>query len=117
MDDILARIFNSSPCNSTIPSEEASRQSFLPLLQVLECMPSFTMFAAFSWNRIPQLYGQGHRRSLALKSAAEESHISDDTALQLLKLTDEGMNLQIFDRITKGGGDFLENFRKRVRSL
>jgi len=48
MDDILARIFNSSPCNSTIPSEEASRQSFLPRIQVLECMPSFTMFAAFS---------------------------------------------------------------------
>jgi hypothetical protein len=48
MDDILARIFNSSPCNSTIPSEESNRQSFLPRLQVLECMPSFAMFAAFS---------------------------------------------------------------------
>ena len=117
MDDILARIFNSTPCNSTIPSEEVSRQSFLPRLQVLECMPSFTMFAAFSWNHIPQLYCQGHRRSLALKSAAEESHISDDTALQLLKLIDEGVNLQILDRTTEAGGDFLENFRKRVCSL
>jgi hypothetical protein len=108
MDDILARIFNSPPNNTTIPSEEASHQSFLPCLQVMECMPYVT--APFSWNHIPQLYRQGHRRSLALKSAANKSHISDDTALQLLKLTNEGVDLQIS---TAGGGNFLENFRKR----
>jgi hypothetical protein len=32
MDDILARIFNSPPSDSTIPLEEASCQSFLPRL-------------------------------------------------------------------------------------
>ena len=46
-------------------------------------------------------------------SAAKESHISDDTALQLLKLTNEGVDLQIFVRTTEEGGNFLENFRKR----
>ena len=116
IDDILRRIFNSPTGNSTIP-EEASCESFLPCLQFMECTPSLTT-APFSWNHIPQLYRQGHRRSLTLKSAAYESHISDDTALQLLKLIDEGVDLQILDRTTEAwGGDFLENFRKRVRSL
>jgi hypothetical protein len=112
MDDILARIFSSPPA---IRSEEASRQSFLPHLQFMECIPAFTTtFPLFSWDRIPQLHRQGYRRSLTLKSTAEESHISDDTALQLLKLTDEGVNLQILDKTTRMGGDFLENFRKRM---
>jgi len=62
--------------------------------------PLTTMFSPFSWDRIPQLYHQGYRRSLTLRSAAEESHISDDTALQLLELTDEGVNLQILDKTT-----------------
>jgi hypothetical protein len=82
----------------------------------MKCTTSCTT-APFSWNRIPQLYRQGHRRSLTLKSAAEESHISDEIALQLLKLIDEGVDLQILDETTEGGGDFLENFRKRVCSL
>jgi hypothetical protein len=112
MDEILARIFNSPPSNSTIP-EEGSSESFLPCLQFMECKPSRTT-APFSWNLIPQLYRQGYRRSLTLKSAAKESHISDETALELLKLTDEGMDLQIRDATTKAGGDFLENFRKKV---
>jgi hypothetical protein len=74
-------------------------------------------YAPFSWDHIPQLYRQGHRRSLTLKSVAYPSHINDDIAHQLLKLTDEGVDLQILDRTTKGGGDFLENFRKKVCSL
>jgi hypothetical protein len=105
MDDILARIFNSPPGNSTIPSEDASRESFLPRLQFMECTTSCGT-APFSWNHIPQLYRQGHRRSLTLKSAAKESHISDETALQLLKLTDEGVDLQILDTTTKPVGIF-----------
>jgi len=112
MDNILARIFNSPP--STIPSDGASHESFLPCLQFMECTTHYA--AAISWNHIPQLYRQGHRRSLILKSAAEESDISDDTTLQLLKLVDEGVDLQILDMTTEGGGDFLDNFRKRVRS-
>ena len=112
MDDILARIFNSPSGNSTVPSEEASRESFLPRLRVMKCTTSCTT-AGFSWNHIPQLYRQGHRRSLTFKSAAEESHISDETALQLLMLIDEGVDLQILDETTEKGGDFLENFRKR----
>jgi hypothetical protein len=117
MDDILARIFNSPPDDSTFPSEEASRQSFLPRLQFMECMIPLTAFAPFSWDHIPGLYRQGHRRSLTLKSAAQASHIDDETALQLLKLTDEGVDLQIRDETTARGGDFLKNFRKRVCSL
>jgi len=116
MDDILARIFNSPSSNSTIPSEDAGREYFLPYLQFMGCFTSCGT-ALFSWIHIPQLYRQGHRRSLTLKSAAEESHISDEIALQLLTLIDEGVDLQILDRTTKGGGDFLENFRKRVSSV
>jgi hypothetical protein len=83
----------------------------------MECITSFAKSPPFSWNHIPQLYRQGHRRSLTLKSAAKESHITDETALQLLKLTDEGVDLQIHDRTTNAGGDFLHNFRKRFCSL
>ena len=116
MDDILARIFNSPSGNSTISLEEASRESFLPRLRVMKCTTSCRR-APFSWNHIPRLYRQGHRRSLTLKSAAEESDISDDTALELLKLTDDGVDLQILDTTTRACGDFLENFRKRVSSV
>ena len=116
MDDILARIFNSPSSNSTIPSEDANHESFLPYLQFIECMTSCGM-APFSWNHIPQLYRQGHRHSLMLVSAAKESHISDETALELLKLTNDGVNLQIVDTTTRARGDFLANFRKKVFSL
>ena len=51
-----------------------------------------------------------------LKSSANGSHITDETALQLLNLTNEGVDLQILDIMTEGGGDFLENFRKEVCS-
>ena len=116
MDDILARIFNSPPDNSTIQSEAARRESFLPRLQFMEYV-SISRYAPFSWDHIPELYRQGHRRSLTLKSAAKASHITDETALQLLELADEGVDLQIRDQTTRGGGDFLENFRKKVCSL
>jgi hypothetical protein len=116
MDDIFARIFNSPPGNSTIPPEDASHESFLPRLHFLECT-TFYGTAPFSWNHIPQLYRQGHRRPLMLKSTARESHISDEIALELLKLTDEGVNLQILDQTTEVGGDFLENFRKKIFGL
>ena len=117
MDDILARISNTRPGSSTMPSEGTSRQRFRPHLQFMECMTLATTLAPFSWNLIPQLYRQGHRRSLTLRSGAKESHITHETALQLLKLADEGVDLQILDKTTKAGGDFLENFRKRVCSL
>jgi hypothetical protein len=113
MDDILARIFNSPSVNSTIPLEDARRESFLPCLQFIECTTGHNT-APFSWNHIPQLYRQGHRRSLTLKSTAKESHISDEIALELLKLTDEGVDLQILDATTGAHGDFLENFRKKI---
>ena len=116
MDDIFTRIFNSPPGNSTIPREDTSHQSFLPRLHFMECT-TFYGTAPFSWNHIPQLYRQGHRRQLMLKSSARESHINDEIALELLKLIDEGVNLQILDQTTKVGGDFLENFRKKVCGL
>jgi hypothetical protein len=68
---------------------------------------------SFSWDRIPQLYLQGYRQSLTLKCAARSSDISDETAHRLLQLVDEGFDLQIPDEIETG--DFLENFRNRMR--
>jgi len=110
MDDFLAQIF--------IPLQDASCESFLPHLQFMECIAGCgTMMAPFSWNHVPQLYHHGHRRLLTLKSAAKESHISDETAVQLLKLVDEEVDLQILDTTTQAGGDFLENFRKKVSHL
>ena len=116
MDNILTQIFNLPSNNSTIPSEEASHESFLPHLQFIECMPCITTFSLFSWNYIPELYCQGFWRLLMLKSSANGSHITDETAVQLLNLTNEGVDLQILDMMTEGGGDFLENFRKEVCS-
>ena len=113
MNNVLAQIFYSPPGDNTLPSEDASHKSFLPCLQFMEFTTS-SVRAPFFWNHIPQLYRQGHRRSLTLKSAAKESHISYKTALELLALIDEGVDLQILDETTEGGGDFLENFRKRI---
>jgi len=94
MDDFLAQIF--------IPLEDDSCESFLPCLQFMEYIAGCgTVTAPFSWNHVPQLYRYGHRRSLTLKSAAKESHISDKTALQLLKLVNEGVDLQILDTTTQ----------------
>jgi hypothetical protein len=111
MDDILIRIFRSAS-GSSDTSVDALLESFLPNLQFMECRTGST-HAPFSWDRIPQLYFQGHRRSLTLKCAATNSHISDKTALRLLQIVDEGFDLQIPDATQNG--DFLENFRNRMR--
>jgi len=116
MDDILARIFNSPSSNNTTSSEDASREFFLFRLQFTECT-TFRRTVAFSWNHISQLYRQGYRRSLTLKSTAKQSYISDETALEPLKLTAEGVHLQILDKTTRVGGDFLDNFRRKVCGL
>jgi hypothetical protein len=108
MDDVLVRIFCSLPVKSTIPAD-AIRETFLPRLQFMECISTSTRFP---WDRVPQLYRHGHRRSLTLKSPTEGSRISNETAMTLLKLVDEGAKFQILD--TFNGGDFLENFRKRM---
>jgi hypothetical protein len=111
MDDIFTRIFRSVPGSSDI-SVVAPLESFLPNLQFIECSTNST-HAPFSWDRIPQLYLQGHRQLLTLKCAARNSHISDETALRLLQLVDEGFDLQIPEEARDG--DFLENFRNRIR--
>jgi hypothetical protein len=113
MDDILARIFRPAPASGIILVEglDHTPESFLPRLQFMECN-TVGRDAPFAWDRIPQLYRQGHRRSLALKTIVNKSDISDETALQLLQLADEGLDLQIFD--ISIGGCFLENFRKRM---
>jgi hypothetical protein len=67
--------------------------------------------APFSWDSIPELYRRGYRRSVTLKAFATHADITDETALQLLQLTEEGVDLQIVDLTM--GGDFLQNFRKR----
>ena len=105
MDDILLRIFLSPPDKSTIPAD-ASRETFLPCLQFMKCKTQL------SWDRVPQLYRQGHRRSLTLKSPTNRSQTSDETAIELLKLVDEGAKFVISDDLE--GGDFLTNFRERM---
>ena len=117
MDDIFARIFRSPSGTSAIPPEEPTRELFLPRLQSMECTGGHPVFPLFSWDYIPQLYRQGHKRSLTLKADAYTSHISDETANQLLNLVDEGVDLQILDKTTEAGGKFLENFRKMVCGL
>jgi len=112
MDGILTRIFHSVPGGGNISEEDTT--PLLPHLQFIQCtVASPPDRVLFSWDRIPQLYRQGHKRSLVLKSAACKGEIQDETVLQLLQLVDEGVDLQILD-ITKGG-DFLENFRARMR--
>ena len=112
MDDILARIFRPAPASGSTLVEGHTADSFLPHLQSMECH-TLWRDPTFSWDCIPQLYRQGHRRSLVLKTMVKKSDISDETALQLLQLADEGLNLEIFDMSI--GGCFLENFRKRMR--
>jgi hypothetical protein len=104
MDGILTRIFYSMPGES-IP------ESFLPHLRFIECkMDPPCAGAPFSWGFIPKLYRDGHRRSLTLRAFIHKSDITDQTAVQLLQLADEGVDLQIIDKVT--GDDFLEIFRK-----
>ena len=110
MDEILTHIFHPVAGGSDI-LVNATREPFLPRLQFIECLTESSA-APFSWDRIPQLYRQGHRWSLALRSAAFPSHITDETALQLLQLVDEGVGLEIHDRQTDG--DFLTNVRYRI---
>ena len=105
MDDILVRIFRSPPDKSAIPAD-ASHHMLLPRLQFMECK------TPFSWDRIPQLYRQGHRHSLMLKSSTNRSQTGDETAMGLLELVDEGAKFLISDNVE--GGDFLANLRKRI---
>ena len=67
--------------------------------------------APFHWDSISELYRQVHQQSVMLKAFATHADITDETTLQLLQLTDEGLDLQIVD--LKMGGDFLQSFRKR----
>ena len=107
VDDILVRIFHSPP------DQHSSHESFLPRLRFLECRTQSKKVAPFSWDRIPDLYRLGHRCSLTLKSVINTSETSDKTAMELLKLVDEGAKFLISD--SRGGGDSLENFKKRIR--
>jgi hypothetical protein len=104
LHNIFDRIFRSSVDGSIIPLGDTPHETFLPRLQFME------YGKPFSWDRIPQLYRQSHRHSLTLKFPTNSTQTSDETAMELLKLVDEGAKFQILD--TFNGGDFLENFRK-----
>jgi len=102
MDHVLTRIFH--------PPENPTSASFLPCLQSMHCISPDN--SPFSWDHIPELYCQSHRQSLALKSTSQFPHITDETALQLLQLADDGVDLQIFDSYR--GEELLEDFRERM---
>ncbi|KIM37351.1 hypothetical protein M413DRAFT_277990 [Hebeloma cylindrosporum] len=112
VDHLLTHIFHPAPSNrSDISFEEGpTPESFLPRLQCLHFSRD-----PFPWDRIPQLYRHGHRKSLALKFTTHGSPFTRETALQLLQLTDEGVDLKIVDKTT--GVELLENLRKRMFSL
>ena len=107
-DDVLHNIFDQifrSPVDgSIIPLGDTPHETFLPRLQFMEYAKPF------SWDRVPQ---QGRRHSLTLKFPTNSTRTSDETAMELLKLVDEEAKFQILDTFD-GGGDFLENFRKRM---
>jgi len=112
MDSILTRILHPAPAGgSNILAEDAMPEPLLPHLQFIECTAHF-QGPLLPWDRIPQLYCQSNRRSLVLKSTVLDDEIRDETALQLLQLVDEGVDLQILDQTT--GNNFLENFRNRM---
>jgi hypothetical protein len=110
VDDIFIRMSRLTPVSSV---EGATSGSFLPHLQFVDCVILSDTNSPFNWGLIPKLYYQGNRRSLSLKSRAHESHISDETALQLLQLVEEGVKLQICELWTTR--DFLKIFRERMK--
>ncbi|KIM39201.1 hypothetical protein M413DRAFT_447164 [Hebeloma cylindrosporum] len=114
MDDLLTQIFYSLPDSDNISGGDRAHdhESFLPHLQLIECRAK-NFSAPFSWSYTPELYRDGHRRSLTLKTLARHSDMTDETALELLQLADEGADIQIRDMTM--GGDFLENFRMDVK--
>ena len=77
-------------------------------------VPSVSMW----FRSVTTLYGQFLDRSVlvlitTLSSVIHKLDITDETALQLLQLTDEGLHLQIFD-LSMGGCNFLKRFRERM---
>ena len=112
MDDILTRLSHSTTHNDVSSVEGATSEPFSPHLRFLDCGAHSAAISPFIWDRIPQLYNQGHRCSLTLKSWAHKSHISDENALELLHLIEEGADLQIYDLETSR--DFFTNFRDRM---
>ena len=100
LHDVFDRIFRSPVDGSIIPLGDTPHETFLPRLQFMEYAKPF------SWDRVPQLYRQGCRHSLTLKFPTNSTQTSDETAMELLKLVDEGAKFQILDTFD-GGGDFL----------
>ncbi|KIM37338.1 hypothetical protein M413DRAFT_423561 [Hebeloma cylindrosporum] len=111
MDNILTRIFHKIPISS---ADAATPKSFLPHLQIIDCQSyNDEHIPLFSWKPIPEHYREGRRRSLRLKSAAFKRYMTAETALQLIQLVDEGVDLQITDKET--GLDFIEECRNLTR--
>jgi hypothetical protein len=114
LDDMFTRMSGTTLDSDVSSVEGAALGSFLPHLRFLECRasPNPTIYS-FTWDLIPHLYHQGHRWSLTLDFWVHESVISDETALQLLQLVEEGADLRICEVDTKR--DLLKKFRKRMR--
>ena len=109
MDKIVTRIFYSVP-GDNISVEDRVHEFFLPHLQFIEVKMDNTG-TPLSWASLLKSCREGHRRSITLRVLVRKSDLSDDLAVQLLQLTDEGVDLQIIDKVT---GDLLEDFRNRM---
>ena len=112
LDDMFTRMSRTTLDSDISSVADAASGSFLPHLRFLECRANTETIAPFNWDLIPHLYRQGHRWSLTLDSSTHESHISDETALQLLQLVEEGVDLRICE--VKMRRD-LKKFRKKMR--
>ena len=102
-------MYRTTPVSSV---EGTASESFLPHLRFVDCGAINDTISPFTWDIIPQLYYQGNRWSLRPKSRAHESHISDETALQLLQLVEGEVDLQICELGTRR--DLLKIFRERM---
>ncbi|KIM37633.1 hypothetical protein M413DRAFT_30820 [Hebeloma cylindrosporum] len=111
MDTIFARIFCPARSDSST-LDDPTHEPFLPRLKFME-FDADSHHAPFSWDKLPQLFRQGHQRPLVIRAIVEKLDITDEIAIQLLQLADEGLDLQIIE-LSMGRRNLLENFRARL---
>ena len=98
LDEFLERLSDPPPLDPTNDDHKA----FLPCLRYL----CFEGCQVFSYDRLYDMLSCSHRKSMVFKAFVVSSLVgTDDVALRLLRLVDEGVDLSIFlwDRSFGGG--------------